>query len=57
MMYGSNWPVTLVAGSYKQQWEAARLALSSLSEDELGLVFGRTAFQCYRLQCCAGGNR
>lgn len=50
MMYGSNWPVTLVAGNYKQQWDAARLALNSLSEDELGLVFGRTALQCYRLQ-------
>jgi L-fuconolactonase len=50
MMYGSNWPVTLVAGSYQQQRDATRLALNSLAADELDLVFGGTALQCYRLQ-------
>jgi len=49
MMYASNWPVTLVAGSYKQQWDATRLALNSLYDDDLDWVFGGSALQCYRL--------
>jgi L-fuconolactonase len=49
MMYASNWPVTLVAGSYRQQWEATKFALNSLSESDLDLVFGGTAVTCYRL--------
>ena len=49
MMYASNWPVTLVAGSYRQQWEATKLALNSLSASDLDQVFRGTAVSCYRL--------
>lgn len=48
MMYASNWPVTLVAGSYYQQWEATRVALGPLSESQRGAIFGGTAARCYR---------
>ena len=49
LMYASNWPVTLVAGSYVQQWEALRIALDTLSDDERAEVYGKAAARCYRL--------
>lgn len=49
LLYGSNWPVTLVAGSYTEQWEQMAVATSNLSADELAAVRGGTAVRCYGL--------
>jgi len=49
LMYGSNWPVTLVAGSYRKQWDAMRATLTALSPADLADVYGGTAVRCYRL--------
>ena len=46
-MYGSDWPVCELAGSYEQVIGAAREVLSSLSVDEQAMVFGGTAKQFY----------
>lgn len=50
LMYGSNWPVALVAGSYTKQWEAMQRALSGLSAGERSSILGETAVRCYRLK-------
>jgi L-fuconolactonase len=50
VMFGSDWPVCLLAGSYAQVFSAIRECLSSLSEDELELVMGENARRFYGLQ-------
>ncbi len=49
IMYGSDWPVALLAGSYQQVIGAARETLSSLSDEETAAVFGGNASRFYRL--------
>jgi L-fuconolactonase len=48
-MYGSDWPVCLVAGSYDRVLEALRSCLAERSEDEREQIFGGSAIQAYRL--------
>jgi len=49
-MFGSDWPVCLLAGSYAQVVRAARHALGDLGEADLARVFGGTAIEAYRLK-------
>ena len=48
-MYGSDWPVCELAGTYEQVVGAARDVLSELSEAEQQQVFGGTAKKFYGL--------
>jgi L-fuconolactonase len=48
-MYGSDWPVCLLAGSYAQVYDLAAKYCRQLSPTEQELVFGKTAAQFYRL--------
>jgi L-fuconolactonase len=49
LMFGSDWPVCLLAASYERVVEAARELLDDLSEDERTRVFGGTAMEVYGL--------
>ena len=49
LMFGSDWPVCLVAASYERVLAAARLALDGLDETALRRLFGETATEVYRL--------
>ena len=49
-MYGSDWPVCELAGSYEQVIGAAREVLSELSATEQELVFGGTAKKFYGVE-------
>ena len=49
LMYGSDWPVCELAGSYAQIHQLTRDLLTSLSESEQAAIFGETASQFYRL--------
>ena len=49
LMYGSDWPVCRLAGSYQQVIGAARNTLSSLTAEESAAVFGGNAARFYRL--------
>lgn len=49
VMYGSDWPVCLLAGSYAQVFEALQECLSGLSESERAKVLGENARRFYRL--------
>ena len=46
-MYGSDWPVCELAGTYEQVIGAAREVLGGLSESEQAMVFGGTAKKFY----------
>lgn len=49
LMFGSNWPVTIVAGSYRRVYEETLDALDACSQAELDLILGLTAAHVYRL--------
>lgn len=49
LIFGSDWPVCLLAGSYTQAHQAAIAALSALSDDETAAIFGANAVTTYRL--------
>ena len=50
LLFGSDWPVCLVAGSYQQVFDATRAALGELPATELAGVFGGNATEVYRLR-------
>ncbi len=49
LMYGSDWPVCLLASSYERWIETVREWAAPLTEDEQQWLFHRTARQVYRL--------
>lgn len=48
-MFGSDWPVCELAGSYKQVYDALREVVGQLGTSELDQIFGGTATQFYGL--------
>lgn len=49
-MYGSDWPVCELAGSYEQAFTALNTALGTLSTSESNAIFSETARRFYRLK-------
>lgn len=49
LMYGSDWPVCLLAGSYEQVHDLAASGCAQLSASEQEWIFGKTATAFYRL--------
>jgi L-fucono-1,5-lactonase len=49
LMFGSDWPVCLLAASYERWFEAAQALTAELSAGERDAVFGDTAAAFYRL--------
>jgi L-fuconolactonase len=54
LMFGSDWPVCLLAGSYEDVVAALTAVLPAMSPDELAQVFGGNARRVYRLTGAAG---
>ena len=50
LMFGSDWPVCLLAGSYRQVHEALLEALGPISDDERDKIFGETAATFYGIE-------
>lgn len=50
VMFGSDWPVCLLAAEYEQVAGAADELCSGLSDDERAMVFAGTARRAYRLE-------
>ena len=49
IMYGSDWPVCLVAASYENVLGIVEQYFAAFSEDEQRLFFGGNAIQFYNL--------
>jgi L-fuconolactonase len=49
LMFGSDWPVCLLASQYERWFEAAQALTADLGSDERDAVFGGTAADFYRL--------
>jgi L-fuconolactonase len=56
LMFGSDWPVCLLAADYGQVLAATRDALPPMTPDERELVFGGTAQRVYRLEVAQPGR-
>jgi L-fuconolactonase len=50
LMFGTDWPVCLVASGYARWVELVRRFAAGLSADEQEWLFGKTAVQAYRLR-------
>jgi L-fuconolactonase len=50
MMFGSDWPVCLLAASYEQVVELFQTLLADLSEHDRELIFSKNASQFYRIE-------
>jgi L-fuconolactonase len=50
VMFGSDWPVCLLAATYAQVADAASQLVGQLSSDEQDEIFGGTAIRAYRLR-------
>ncbi|HWG27121.1 amidohydrolase family protein [Actinospica sp.] len=49
LMFGSDWPVCLLAGTYPEVFEAAKTLTDGLTPDDRAAVFGGTATRVYGL--------
>ena len=49
LMYGSDWPVCLLASPYKRWFDTLSAAISKLSESERARILGGTAIEAYAL--------
>ncbi len=49
LMYGSDWPVCLLAGSYSEVYNALKQLISQLSPAEQESIYGKTAVEFYNL--------
>jgi L-fuconolactonase len=56
LMFGSDWPVCLLAGTYAEVIGLARSAVAALSRDEQDAVLGGNAARFYGLELSAGGT-
>ena len=49
LMFGSDWPVCELAGTYEEVYEALHCALGAISASERAMIFGETAARFYGL--------
>jgi L-fuconolactonase len=49
LMYGSDWPVSVLGGGYVKVWRGVNAATSHLAPQERARIFGGTAMEVYRL--------
>lgn len=49
VLWGSDWPVCLLADPYARVWEQSRRALEGYTQAEIDAVFGGTAAHVYKL--------
>ena len=49
LMYGSDWPVCLLAGEYEQYWEVIEQFTDALSPSEKAKIMGETAVEFYKI--------
>lgn len=47
LMYGGDWPVSVLAGGYTAVWEGLAPIIAELSAEEARAVLGETAVRCY----------
>ena len=49
LMFGSDWPVAILAGDYAQVWKETQDALAGRAQYEIDAILGNTAQRVYRI--------
>ena len=49
LLFGSDWPVCLLAASYAEVLDAYRRAIDGISRADREAIFGANAMRCYRI--------
>lgn len=49
-MFGSDWPVAILAGDYAQVWRETNIALQGRTQKEIDAILGGTAARVYKLK-------
>jgi L-fuconolactonase len=49
LMFGSDWPVSILAGDYKKVWAETQTALQGRGQDQIDAILGGTAAKVYRI--------
>jgi L-fuconolactonase len=49
LMYGGDWPISVLAGDYERVWEGLREVTSNLGDTDRDRIFGGTAAEFYRI--------
>ncbi len=49
LMFGSDWPVAILAGDYARVWSETNKALAGRSKAEIDAILGGTALKAYRI--------
>jgi len=49
VMFGSDWPVSTLVGSYKRNFDAVKESIADLSGEEWGKIFGGNAKRVYQI--------
>lgn len=49
LMFGSDWPVAILAGDYQKVWQETLRALADVKPDDRSAILGGTANRVYRL--------
>ena len=49
LMFGSDWPVAILAGNYAQVWQETQVALAGHPQHEIDAILGNTAQRVYRI--------
>lgn len=49
MMFGSDWPVAILAGDYQKVWQATQEAIADYSQADQDAILGETAVKIYGL--------
>lgn len=55
LMFGSDWPVCLLASSYVEVVSITKEALGDIDEEDQARFWGESAIRCYKLQHLKGG--
>lgn len=50
IMFGSDWPVCLLAGSYSQVWDSINSNFQGIDQENRAKIFGDNAIRFYRLR-------
>lgn len=53
LVFGSDWPICLLAASYEQVYEAARVTIGESTDPEIAAIFGGNAVDAYALDTLA----
>ncbi len=54
LMFGTDWPVCLLAGDYQRVWNVINELLSDIGQDNYAKVFGGNAIRFYQLNIVKG---